>query len=86
MQHARPIVDKVWAAARRVGAEAFTDRRGDAVYDDHVPFLRQRIPVVDVVAQPFPPYWHTTADTPDQCSAESLKQVGETVLEVVYSE
>ena len=86
LTYARPVVEKVWRAARRVGADAFVARRGQAVMDDHVPFLRRGIPVIDLIQTPFPDYWHTTADTPDKCSAESLKQVGEVLVEVIYSE
>ena len=62
------------------------DRTGQAVYDDHIPFLRRGIPVVNLIHTPFPATWHTTADTPDRCSAESLEQVGETLVEVIYGE
>ena len=86
LAYARPIVEKVWAAADEVGAAAFVDERGRAVMDDHVPFLRRGIPFVDLIHLPFPSYWHTTEDTPDKCSAESLQQVGDVLVEVVYSE
>lgn len=84
--YARSIVEKVWDAAARVGAEAFVDAPGGAVEDDHVPFLRAGIPVVDLIQTPFPDTWHTTADTPDRVSAESLQQVGEVLVEVLWSE
>jgi hypothetical protein len=80
------VVDKVWRMAEKVGAKAFVNREGFAVYDDHIPFLRRGIPVIDIIQTPFPSYWHTTGDTPDKCSAESLDQVGEVVARIVYSE
>jgi Zn-dependent M28 family amino/carboxypeptidase len=43
--------------------------------DDHVPFLRRGIPAVDIIDFDYP-YWHTTRDTPDKVSAESLERVG----------
>lgn len=86
LQGARRIVQKVWAAARKVGAEAFLDAAGQTVVDDHIPFLRKGIPVINVIQNPFPPYWHTTADTPDKCSPATLQQVGEVMIEVIYSE
>ena len=85
-RYARPVMEKVWAAARSVGADAFVDEVGQAVYDDHIPFLRRGIRVVDLIHTPFPDTWHTTADTPDRCSAGSLQQVGDVVAEVVYGE
>lgn len=86
LQYAGAVVERVWAAARRVGAEAFLEEPGLAVYDDHIAFLRRGIPVIDLVQTPFPPYWHTTADTPDKVSAASLAQVGEVLVEVIYGE
>ncbi|MEP0546740.1 MAG: M28 family peptidase [Rhodothermales bacterium] len=85
-QYAPRIVEKVWAAAAAVGADAFVDAPGGAVEDDHVPFLRQGIPVIDLIQSPFSDTWHTTADTPEHISAASLGQVGDVLIEVVYSE
>lgn len=86
LAYAPQVVEKVWSAADRVGATAFVRRRGPAVTDDHIAFLKRGIPVIDLIQTPFPPYWHTTADTPDQCSAASLQQVGDVLVEVVYHE
>ena len=82
--NAPEVVRAVWAAAERVGADAFLDEAGGPVVDDHVAFLRRGIPVVDLIHAPFPATWHTTADTPDACSAESLDQVGETLVALLY--
>lgn len=78
------VIRRVWQAAERVGAAAFLEEEGGAVYDDHIAFLQKGIPVIDLIHTPFPSYWHTTADLPAQCSAESLDQVGEVLLEVIY--
>ena len=80
------IVEKVWTAAKTVGADAFVDAPGGAVEDDHLPFLRQGIPVIDLIQSPFPATWHTTADTPEHVSAASLGQVGDVLVEVIYNE
>lgn len=81
--NARSVVDLVWAAAKRAKAAAFVDRVGDPLMDDHLPFLKQGIPVIDLIDFNYP-YWHTTQDTPDKCSPESLQQVGQTLLELIY--
>jgi hypothetical protein len=86
IRYARPVVERVWAAARRVGAEAFADNLGPAIEDDHVPFLAQRIPVVDLIHAPFPNTWHTTQDTPENVSAASLGQVGRVLAELLWGE
>lgn len=84
MERAPHIMRRVWDAARRVGADAFVDEDGSFVYDDHVAFLQRGIPVVNLIHWPFPSYWHTTEDTPDKCSPESLLQVGNVVIEMLY--
>lgn len=84
--YARSVVEHIWAAARRTGAHAFIDAPGMSVVDDHLAFLKRGIPVVDLIHTPFPPYWHTTRDTPDKCSAQSLQQVGDVLVELIYGE
>ncbi len=54
--------------------------------DDHIVFLQNHIPVIDLIHQPFVDYWHTTEDIPDKCSAESLQQVGNVLTELIYNE
>ena len=86
VQAAGYIVDRVWRAAREENAEAFLDREGTAVLDDHIAFLSRGIPVIDLIHTPFPSYWHTLDDTIDKCSAASLGQVGNVLLRVIYEE
>ncbi|XP_077174600.1 glutaminyl-peptide cyclotransferase-like protein isoform X2 [Paroedura picta] len=33
------------------------------VQDDHIPFLRRGVPVLHLIATPFPKFWHTMEDT-----------------------
>lgn len=86
VRHAPEVVDRVWAAAARLGADAFEDRVGPPVQDDHVPFLRAGIPVANLIHVPFPETWHTTSDVPEYMSASSLAQVGQVVAEVLWTE
>ena len=81
--NAPDVIEKVYAAAERAGAKAFVREDGQAVTDDHIPFLRRGIPVVDLIDFDYK-YWHTVLDTPDKCSPTSLKQVGQTMLELLY--
>jgi hypothetical protein len=76
----RPVVEAIWEVARREGVRQFVPRPGREILDDHVP-LRNigRIPTCDIIEHDYPA-WHTTRDTPDQCSAESLEAVGRVVL------
>ena len=85
-RYAPEVVARIWAAAARLGADAFEDRVGPPIEDDHVPFLRAGIPVVDLIHVPFPETWHTTRDVPEFMSASSLGQVGQVVAEVLWAE
>ena len=56
------------------------------VFDDHVHAYSIGIPSLDIIdlaygknAKPFEGYWHTTQDTADKVSAESLESVGRIV-------
>lgn len=80
------VLDKVWAAAEKLGYKEFKNENGGGVGDDHIVFLKKFIPVADLVHSPFPEYWHTTHDTPDKCSKESLEKIGKVLVEVIYSE
>ena len=79
------VVTKVWNAAKEVGATAFVEEIREPVLDDHVPFLEKGIKVIDIIDFDYP-HWHTINDTPDKCSAESLQQVGDVLIEVLYNE
>ena len=79
------VVRRIWGAAARAGCSAFLDETGPELLDDHVPLLERGIPCIDVIDFDYP-YWHTTADTPDKCSAASLDQVGRAVLQAIAEE
>jgi glutaminyl-peptide cyclotransferase len=84
LQYARPLVERTWRAAERAGADAFVRAPAGAVMDDHVPFLRVGVPMVNLIHQPFPDTWHTTRDTPEFVSPESLQQVGDVLVELLW--
>jgi hypothetical protein len=83
MVNAPEWTEAVFDRARRLGLAAFVPERGHAVYDDHVPFLEQGIPAVDLIDFDFPE-WHTTGDTPDICSGASLEEVGRLMVDLIY--
>lgn len=88
------IVDKVWSAAERLGYGNYfqpqTVRFVGA--DDHVPVNEQaHIPCIDIIQYNkatggFPDYHHTHKDNMDAIDKNTLKAVGQTLLEVIYSE
>ncbi len=94
-QFAQPIVDKVWNAARVAGFESmFPNEQGGFVTDDHIPVNQKaQIPTVDIIAyypncqqSSFGPTWHTVSDTMENIDKNTLKAVGQTVIQVLFSE
>jgi hypothetical protein len=83
--NAASIVKKVWNIAREEGKDAFSEQDGEPIFDDHVPFLKRGIPVINIIDFDYP-YWHTMEDTPDKCSVESLQIVGDLLLQVILNE
>ena len=72
---------RLWGIAATLGyTDTFISEYRWAIYDDHIPFARRGITAVDIIDFDYV-YWHTTQDTPDKVSAESLERVGR-VLEV----
>jgi hypothetical protein len=53
-----------------------------SVEDDHIPFLRRRVPAVDIIDLEIP-YWHTSEDTLDKISPRSLAIVGHVLIAVL---
>jgi Zn-dependent M28 family amino/carboxypeptidase len=76
------ITDEIWNTARTLGYQRnFLDTL-QQVSDDHLPYLRARIPAVDIIDFSYGPgnsYWHQPGDTLDKTSADSLKIVADAV-------
>jgi glutaminyl-peptide cyclotransferase len=77
------LVELVHEAARASGARHFHEGVRHTLIDDHVPLLDAGLPAVDIIDFDYEA-WHTTADTPDQVSAESLAEVSRVALWLVY--
>ena len=70
---------EIWDTAASLGYQsAFINSEKHSMLDDHTPFLEAGIPAVDIIDFDYE-YWHTTQDTPDKVSAESLMMVGNTL-------
>lgn len=89
------IVDKVWAAASAAGyGSYFPASDGGMVSDDHVPVNRiARIPTIDIIPyypdcaeSSFGPTWHTVDDDMAHIDKATLQAVGQTVIQVLFSE
>jgi glutaminyl-peptide cyclotransferase len=78
---------EMWAdlreAAERVGTDSvFPDAQQGVVEDDHTPFLRRRVPAIDLIDFNFP-CWHKPCDDLTAVSKSSLDKSGEAVLELL---
>jgi glutaminyl-peptide cyclotransferase len=72
-------------AAAEVGAEdVFPAGAQGGVIDDHVPFLAQGVPSIDLIDFNYP-YADTVEDTVDKLDPEVLDEVGETVTQLVLN-
>lgn len=94
-QYAQPIVNKIWTAARAAGYESlFPNEQGGYVTDDHIPVNQKtKISTADIIAfypncqqSSFGPTWHTVNDTMENIDRNILKAVGQTVIQVLFSE
>ena len=95
LQYARNIVDKVWKAATQVGyGSMFPMTGGGMVTDDHVAINEKaNIPTIDIIPHypdceqsSFGNTWHTVTDNMDNIDRHTLQAVGQTMVQVLYSE
>jgi glutaminyl-peptide cyclotransferase len=71
--------DEIWSTAEALGfGEYFIPDVKFTMVDDHIPFRDLGIPSIDIIDFDYP-YWHTTEDTMDKLSADSLGRVGRTI-------
>ena len=94
MQYAPFVVKKVWGAAEKLGySEYFINKKTDGITDDHF-YVNTiaGIPSIDIIQydpstpSSFGTYHHTHRDNMDIIDKNTLKAVGQTLLEVIYAE
>lgn len=95
MHYARNIVERVWQAANTAGyGSTFPYKDGGGVTDDHVPVNEKAgIPCIDIInhypdceQSSFGPTWHTVNDDMQHIDKNTLKAVGQTLVQLIYSE
>lgn len=76
----QPLVDDIWSTASQLGYEQyFINTTKYNILDDHIPFLEAGIPAIDIIDFDYS-YWHTSEDTIEHISPESLQIVGDVLL------
>ena len=84
------LVRYLWGRADDMGLDAFDITPQYAIYDDHVPLHEiAGIPAINLIdfkyPNPYANFWHTMNDVPENCSAESLGQVGKLMVDYIYN-
>jgi glutaminyl-peptide cyclotransferase len=84
------LVRHLWDRAKEMGLDAFIGRVDYAIYDDHIPLNEiAGIPSIDIIDFKYPNsyanFWHTMNDIPENCSEESLGQVGDLMVDYIYN-
>jgi glutaminyl-peptide cyclotransferase len=76
----------IYEAATRLGYQSHFFARTRAMEDDHIPFVKRGVPSIDLIDFTYGynnVFWHTSEDTVDKLSPQSLKIVGLVTLESV---
>ncbi|HSM24223.1 MAG TPA: M28 family peptidase [Anaerolineaceae bacterium] len=74
------LQQEIWKIAAELGYEQFfIPEYKYSILDDHIPFIEKGITAIDIIDFDYV-YWHTTEDTIDKISPESLEVVGRTIF------
>ena len=92
--YAPQVVDRVWRAAAAAGYSSYFPREdGGAITDDHGPVNEYaKIPCIDIIpyypeceTSSFGPTWHTVSDDMQHIDRQTLKAVGQTLVQLLFS-
>jgi len=93
-QYAPSVAQQIWNTASSLGyGNFFINEFANPIIDDHYYVNTMNgTPCVDIIyldkssATGFAPHWHTTLDNMNIVSRETMKAVGQTLLQVIYNE
>lgn len=93
-QYAPDVLKKVWDTGNELGfSQYFRDEAGVPITDDHYYInTMANIPTIDIIDLDnnsptyFDRYWHTHQDNMDIIDTNTIKAVGQTLLQVIYNE
>ncbi|KAM7325048.1 hypothetical protein ACRRTK_015301 [Alexandromys fortis] len=52
---------------------------GNIIQDDHIPFLRKGVPVLHLIASPFPEVWHTMDDNEENLNESTIDNLNKII-------
>ena len=93
IKYANSVIDRVWRAAATAGYSGyFIQDESGAITDDHLPVNEvAHIPCIDIITyypnsdSSFGPTWHTVSDDMQHIDKNTLKAVGQTLVQVIYN-
>jgi glutaminyl-peptide cyclotransferase len=94
MKYAPSITQNFWQIGQTLGYGAyFVDKQVEAIIDDHL-YVNEiaKIPMLDIIEYDradgnfFYKHWHTQQDNLQNIDRQTLKAVGQTLLQVIYNE
>lgn len=92
-EHAKNVLDKVWNVAKRSGmGKRFINSTTGRIIDDHEQINKAGIPAIVIIESNHPrthsfnPTWHTQSDNMSNLDRNTMKDVGQTVLNLIYEE
>ena len=83
LRTAKKQTNQIWNIGQRHYPKNFSKQKISAILDDHVPFIKAGIPYLDIIDLDYQ-HWHTSKDTPENCSVESLERVGKVTNEWIF--
>lgn len=93
LKYAKGVLDKVWQTAHQIGYGGyFIFHQSAPITDDHYYINKlYGIPMIDIIHKDiskdqFFEQWHTHGDNIDIIDKNTLKAVGQTLLQVIYNE
>ncbi len=82
------MFDHCIKSAKKHNLEQYFIQHPNSILDDHTPFAQAGIPTIDLIDFNYGPensYWHTSEDTLDKLSIDSLDIIGRVMLEMIYN-
>ncbi len=78
LKNAQGDVDMMWRIGQMVDRKAFSNKINSEIKDDHTALVEVGVPSILLIDLEYP-YFHTSQDTLDKCSAKSLETVYSTI-------
>lgn len=93
LKYAQNIVSWLWTAAQQAGYSTYFPMQGGGyITDDHKYLNEAGVPTVDIIPyypdcqqSCFGPTWHTVSDDMQHIDKQTLKAVGQTLMQHLYS-